>query len=136
MNITIFNKEYTIRRFGEQKDVKGYLTSSYSDEVVSLHIHPASSDTLRMLPEGERFSKVLEGHGTYPLRASNKDSNTKGDLLYYKGDWYECTSSVEYDHTVLSHYNYQFVILPKDVANSTDALSAPAVTSDDEEVNE
>lgn len=40
MNIRLFNKTYWVRRFGEQKVVKGYVTSGYSDFQASLHIHP------------------------------------------------------------------------------------------------
>ena len=31
MNISLFNKLYWIRRFGEQKNIKGYLVSEHHD---------------------------------------------------------------------------------------------------------
>lgn len=121
MNISLFNKPYTIRRFnGEQRIINGYITSHYEDFTASLHIHPLSDDTINALPEGERLIKRLEGHGNIELRSANQDSDQKGDLLYYDGDWYECESSVKYDHTLLSHWNYKFIIVPDDASGTTD----------------
>ena len=60
MNITIFNKLYWIRRFGEQKNVKGYLVSTHSDFGASLNVHPLSTDQMQALPEGQRKVKRLE----------------------------------------------------------------------------
>lgn len=125
MNIALFNRKYWVRRFETPKNVKGYYTSCYSDFVASLHVHPMGTDQLQALPEGERNIKHLEGHGSDVLIASNQDNGTKGDYLLYKGDWYECVSAQEYDHTLLSHYNYQFVIIPKDSSGLGDTLNIP-----------
>lgn len=126
VNITLFNKKYWIRRFGEQREVKGYLTSDKTDFVASLNVHPLSTDQQQALPEGERQVKRLEAHGTSELIVANKVANTKGDLLYYNGDWYECVSAQLWDHTVLSHTNYQFVLVPKDGSRSIDIDDPPA----------
>lgn len=120
MNIRLFNKTYWIRRFGEQRNVKGYLTSGRSDFQASLHIHPLSTDQMQALPEGQRKVKRLEGHGEVELLVADEKANRKGDLLYYRGDWYECVSSQLYDHTILSHLNYQFVLVPKDAGGTVD----------------
>ena len=128
-NITLFNKKYIVRHFGEQKNVKGYLTSPFTDFVASLNVHPLSTDQMLALPEGERRVKRLEGHGTDVLVTANQALNQQGDLLYYKGEWYECTTAQEYDHTILSHLNYQFVLVPKDAAGSID-LAPPTITID------
>jgi len=120
MNIRLFNKNYWVRRFGEQKVVMGYLTSGAEDFVLSANIHPMSTDSIQALPEGERHIKRLEGHGEVALNVGNETSNTKGDLLFYHGDWYECTSCQLWDHTVLTHYNYQFVLVPWDASETYD----------------
>lgn len=125
MNISLFNKDYWLRRFGEQREVKGYLTSDYTDYVVSLNVHPMGSDALQALPEGERSVKHLEGHGNYNLVAANRQANTKGDLLLYNGIWYECTATQMFDHTMLSHYNYQFVEVPNESNGDYDITNAP-----------
>ncbi len=122
LNITIFNKKYRVRRFGEQSVVKGYVTTGHTDFTANLHVHPAGSDTINALPEGERKVKRLEAHGTDVLRSANQDAGVKGDLLYYHGDWYECVSAVEYDDTILAHWNYEFVIVPEDAAKSVDLI--------------
>lgn len=119
MNITIFNREYTVRRFGEQKTIRGYVATDYTDFTVSLHVH-AGSENIQAVPEGERKVRRLEAHGTDVLRAADHNGGTKGDLLYYNGDWYECVSAVLWDHTLLNHYNYSFVVVPRDAAGTTD----------------
>lgn len=122
MNIRIFNKNYVVRRFGEQKNFKGYLTSEYEDFVVSLNVHPLSADQMQALPEGQRKVKRLEGHGEVELVVADEKLNRKGDMLYYHRDWYECVSSQIWEHTILSHLNYQFVLVPEDVSQSPDML--------------
>ena len=120
MNITLFNKRYWARRFSGTRIVKGYQTSVYEDFVVSLNVHPMNNDSIQALPEGERLIKRLEAEGSDVLIPADQDSGTKGDLLYYHGKWYECVSAVEWDHTMLSHINYQFTVVPEDGAGTID----------------
>lgn len=125
MNIKLFNKLYWLRRFGEQREVKGYLTAGYQDYVVSLNVHPMGNDALQALPEGERSVRHLEAHGDYDLVVANKGENKKGDLLYYYGNWYECVASQPFDHTILSHFNYQFVQVPLESKGDYDVANVP-----------
>lgn len=125
MNIRLFNKNYWIRRFGKQREVRGYLTSTHSDFVASLHVHPLGADSVSALPEGLRKIRRLEGHGDVVLVVADEAKNRKGDLLYYNGDWYECVSAQQWNTTMLSHLNYQFVLVPTDASNSID-LEPPA----------
>ena len=118
MNITLFNKKYWVRRFKEPQNIRGYITADHEDFVASLHIHPMGSDAMIALPEGERKMKHLEGHGTDVLIPASEATGIKGDLLYYMGDWYECTAAQPWDHTVLSHLNYQFCLVPTDPATA------------------
>ncbi|MBR3973002.1 MAG: hypothetical protein IKJ99_03480 [Oscillospiraceae bacterium] len=120
MNIRLFNKNYWIRRFGEQSIIKGYVRSSHSDFGASLNLHPLGTDEMAALPEGQRMVKRLEGHGEIELNVADQKKNQKGDLVYYHGYWYECESCQLWDHTILSHYNYQFVMVPTDAAGTTD----------------
>lgn len=120
MNITLFNRLYWIRRFGVQRNVKGYMVSGHEDFAASLHVHPSGTDTMQALPEGQRKVKRIEGHGMEPLLAADEKTNRKGDMIWYRDDWYECVSSMLYDHTILSHYNYQFVLVPHDASSSID----------------
>ena len=132
MNITIFNKKYLVRRFGEQKVVKGYVTTSHEDFTVSLNVHPPGSDTIQALPEGERKIKRLEAAGTDVLHPANQETGEKGDLLYYHGYWYECVSAIEWDHTILNHWEYSFVLVPGDAAGTID-LSEPTDEEGDDD---
>lgn len=69
--------------------------------------------------------KHLEGHGTDVLIPASEATGVKGDLLYYMGDWYECTAAQPWDHTVLSHLNYQFCLVPTDGARASDIEDPP-----------
>jgi len=120
LNIAIFNKKYRVRRFDEERVVKGYFTASHRDFTVSIHVHPSGSDTVQANPEGARRVKRLEAHGTVILRAADQETGQKGDLLFYHGAWYECISAVEHEDTILSHWNYVFVIVPNDAAGTID----------------
>lgn len=124
-NITLFNKNYWIRRFGEQRAVRGYITCDHTDFVASLNVHPSGSDQQQALPEGERRIKRLEAHGTAVLVVANEKLNQKGDMLYYQGEWYECVGAQMWDHTVLNHWNYSFVLVPTDGASSIDLDDPP-----------
>lgn len=124
MNITLFNRPYWIRRFGEQKIIAGYLTSGYEDFSASLHIHPGTSQQ-QPLPEGERRIRRLDGHGNIELIPADHEAGVKGDLLLYDGRWYECVSCVRWDHTVLNHWNYSFVQVPEDAAGTADLDNKP-----------
>lgn len=88
-------------------------------------MHPLSTDQIKALPEGERKLKRLEAQGTDTLVVADEATGTKGDLLYYMGDWYECVSTQIWDHTILNHTNYQFVLVPKDASRSIDTEDPP-----------
>ncbi len=124
MNIEIFNRKYWVRRFGDQKEILGYLISGTSDFVAFLHVHPGQ-DQVPMNPEGERRVVHLQGHGSVKLYTAAETVSHKGDLLLYQGRWYECTSAMLYDHTMLSHYNYSFTLVPNDGAYTPDIWNAP-----------
>ena len=134
MNVSLFNRKYWLRRFGEQREVLGYLTAGYTDCVVSIHAHPMGTDALQALPEGERSLKRIEGHGSYKLIAADPNRGAKGDLLLYDGSWYECLVSMGYSQTILSHYNYQFVQVPNDGSRRDDIANMPQGDPDKEEV--
>ena len=87
--------------------------------------HSRLHHAMLALPEGERKMKHLEGHGTDVLIPASEATGIKGDLLYYMGDWYECTAAQPWDHTVLSHLNYQFCLVPTDGARASDIEDPP-----------
>ena len=120
MNVGIFNKKYVARRFGKPIEKKGFLKCSSEDFVISLNVHPLGTDQLQALPEGQRTIKRLEAQSSVEMLAADESSEQKGDLLFYQGRWYECVSSQLWDHTVLSHWNLQFVLVPEDGSVSYD----------------
>ncbi len=113
MSIGLFKRSYTVRRYGKQTIKNGYAASPWDDITVMLNIQPLTSNELRTLPEGERTVKRIKAFGPDHLTSADEFAGTLGDRLFYNGQWYECKSSVMWDHTPLSHYRSEFVILPK-----------------------
>lgn len=105
----IFRKPYTLRRFGEQTNVGGYLYSPYEDTQVTLNVQPLTSDELEVLPEGDRKVTRLKAYGAFPIKTADQSAGTIADRLLYHGRWFECESSFQWDHTLLAHYESQFV---------------------------
>ena len=118
MNITLFNKKYWVRRFKEPQNIRGYITAAVSYTHLTL---PTTSRGQRQMC----IRDSLEGHGTDVLIPASEATGIKGDLLYYMGDWYECTAAQPWDHTVLSHLNYQFCLVPTDGARASDIEDPP-----------
>jgi hypothetical protein len=114
MNIGLFNKDYIVRRFGKVNVVNGYVVADYTDIKVSMHVHPLDYNSVMMTPAGERKTKRLEAESNDKLYTSDHDKGIQGDWLYYDGWWYECIKDADYNATILSHHNYQFVSVPSD----------------------
>lgn len=109
--MTLFRQKYTLRRHKPQKLVNGYGTSLYEDVSVFLDVQPMPADELQVLPEGERSKKRLQTFGSIPLTASDVNTGTPGDWLWYEGRWYECVSAVYWNHTPLTHIQGEFTAL-------------------------
>lgn len=114
MNIRLFNRGYTLRRFTEGVEVRGYMSSGFEDLTVSIHVHPSGGDRISDREgAGEVLAEYLEGHGEVEIRISNREDGTKADMLWFNNHWYECVSCEHYFHTLLNHYNYRFALIPK-----------------------
>lgn len=113
VNIRLFKKPYTIRRHTEQTIVNGYASAPYSDFITRLNVQPLTPDELAALPEGDRTVMRKKSYGPDKLISADEFEGVPGDRLFYNGHWYECKSSVMWDHTILSHYRSDFVVLPQ-----------------------
>lgn len=111
MNISLFNKTYWCRHYDEDVVYEGHYIADFTDRKISIHVHPGS-DSVKAGPEGLSRNSRIEGHGCEPLISADRQKNRRGDLIYYQDNWYECVSSVCFDHTCLSHYNYIFALVP------------------------
>ena len=114
MGIGLFKKPYTVRKYGQQTITNGYASSPYTDATMRLNVQPLSPNELMALPEGERTVKRVKTFGPIKLSSADELAGTPGDRLWYKGAWYECKSSVDWDHTLLSHFQSDFVMLAQD----------------------
>lgn len=128
MGFTIFRRTFTIRRFGEDEVIDGYAHTTYTDTNTILNVQPLSADELQALPEGERRTKRLKAYGDLIFTTADQSTGVRGDWLLYGGHWYECVSSLYWDHTLLTHCKSEFV----EVAESEVAPYAAADESDGE----
>ena len=113
MLIGLFKKPYTVRQHIPQTVVNGYATAPHTDTIMRLDVQPLTPDEMMALPEGDRTVKRVKTFGGDRLTSADEFSGTPGDLLFYEGYWYECTSSVMWNHTILRHYRSDFVIKPQ-----------------------
>ena len=110
MSLMIFKRPYILRRFTKQKVVNGRPQARYKDILVMLDVQPLSSKELMTLPEGDRAVKRIKAFGSEKIRTADEAGQTLADRVFYEGNWHECTSSDNWDHTLLKHYETQFVL--------------------------
>lgn len=109
----VFRRNFKIRRFGKEEIVDGYGHTSYEDDEVALNVQPLSADEIQALPEGERRIKRLKAYSDFIFTTADQSTGRRGDWLLYYGHWYECVSSLGWDHTILSHCKSEFVEVPE-----------------------
>lgn len=126
MNIRLFNRSYTLRSFGESREIRGYMASGHTDRTVSIHVHPSGGDQVADRDgAGETVARSLQGHGEVEIKVSDRDAGTKADMLYFDGHWYECVSCEHWFHTLLTHYNYRFVLIPEHAEGPKEEFAPP-----------
>ena len=113
MPLGIFRKPYTVRRMGPQKVINGHASSAFADATFSLNVQPKAPDKHEAREEGDVTLKRVRAWGPGELASADELSGAPGDLLFYKGRWYECVSCVEW-HNLLGHYQSEFAALPAD----------------------
>ena len=106
MGLGIFRRAFVVRRFGEENIVDGYGVSGYKDFITSLNVQPLSKDELQALPEGENTVKRMKAFGDLVFHTADRSAGRRADWLFYQGrmdpegHWYECVSSLGWDHTM------------------------------------
>jgi hypothetical protein len=111
LSIGLFKRPYTVRKHGKQVIEKGYPSAPYTDVTARLDVQPLAPNELMALPEGERTVKRIKSFGPDKLASADNQAGVPGDRLFYRGEWYECKSSVRWDHTMLSHYRSDFALI-------------------------
>ena len=112
MKIRNFRKPYTVRKYGKQEIIDGYPRAPYTDVKLRLNVQPLSADDLQALPEGQRMVKRVKAFGAARLASADEYEGVPGDRLYYQGLWWDCVSSVMWEHTALRHFRSEFTLLP------------------------
>lgn len=110
--MAFFAKRYTRRTLGSQTIVNGFATNTYHDDTVDIDLQ-VDPDQMESLPDGQRIAKVLKGWGDVEFKTSDAVAGRTADRVLYNGHWYECTSCVFLDHTILNHYRMEFTRIPE-----------------------
>ena len=117
MGFGIFKRSFVIRRFGEERLIDGYGVAPFTDTVAHLNVQPLSKDEIQALPEGEQRVKRMKAFGDLVFTTADQSTGRRGDWLFYQGKmdpeghWYECVSSLGWDHTMLHHCRSEFVLV-------------------------
>lgn len=114
MRLLLFRKKYRMRRYGPQTFSNGYASQVPKDFTADLDVQP-DGNSLEAPAEGSKTVTRLSAWGSVPLTAANQKHGVKGDRLFWDGNWYECTSCVNWDGTPLCHYKSTFTICPEEV---------------------
>jgi len=136
MGIGLFKKPRIVRKYGEQTIVDGYASASYEDCVLRLDIQQLSSDELRALPEGERTVKRVKSYGGGKLTAADDAKGIRGDMVFYRDQWYECVSSFLFENTFLKYYRSEFVLVPHKKQPEPPLMPITPVVASDPSVEE
>ena len=122
----LWRKPYTVRSYGAQMYVNGYaVDGGYTDRIEYLDIQTNSNDST-LDPMGHRETQVIRAFGDNKLKIADTEQGIKGDMLYFNGKWFECTSSVFWEHTPLSHYDSRFI----SVTEGVESPEAPTPNGD------
>lgn len=109
--VAFFKKPYRVKRYSQNIVVDGYIASGYAEiDPVLLDVQ---EDTKRSSADefGKRATSNIRAFGQFPFRPA-ESPNTKGDLILYKDQWYECVSCAERRNTLLRHYDSSFTLKP------------------------
>lgn len=113
MLFTFFKRDYIVRRFGKETVEEGFSAAPYEDSVLKLEdFQPLSADEIQALPEGQRSIRRIKSIGTTQFTPADEKTGVRGDWVYYEGRWFECSSCHKWDHTILAHYESEFVEVP------------------------
>ena len=123
--MNIWKLKYTLRRYNPQKRKRGYTTRSYTDTLVGLNVQPVNAQT-EVTAEGKRVPKRIKAFGTFPVRTEDVKAGIQEDRIFYQGAWYQCESSLYWEHTPLAHYESEFTLVSEAVAESD--VQPPSVT--------
>lgn len=116
--MNIWKKDYVMRRYNKQKNRKGYTTRGYEEMMVQLNVQTVSGTQSSVNVDGKRSTKRIKTYGSFPFRVESVKDGIQADRLFFAGEWYECESSIYWEHTPLSHYRSQFVRVSEAVDNS------------------
>ena len=115
--MNIWRKNYTLRRYGQQQFVNGYPVAAYTEMTVLLDVQPdMNAATIDI--DGKRRVQRLTSYGDAEIITANVEAGQRADRLFFNGSWYECESSMWYEHTPIAHYTATWIRVPEGVGNT------------------
>jgi len=106
MAISLWKKNYVVRRFGALTNVGGYMATTHTDSMALLDIQ-TMSNTQKTDSDGDVSVQRIKAFGDLDLKPSRQSS--KGDLVWFQGKWFECIASRKSENTLIAHWTYEFI---------------------------
>ena len=126
--MNIWRKNYTLRRYGQQQIVNGYPVSTYSEMQVLLDVQP-DMNAANIDIDGKRRVQRLTSYGDAEIITANVETGQRADRLFFNNDWFECDSSMWYEHTPIAHYTSTWIRVPEGVVKGNGEIPTPTGVS-------
>lgn len=108
MAIRIWKRPYTVRRFSEPQNVRGYVKDTYTDMTAMLDVQ-MTDDSAQMREDGDAPVMRLKAFGDLRFNVADRATGAKPDWLWFDGKWFECRSSRLSRNTFIKHWTSSFV---------------------------
>ena len=108
----IWRKWYKLRRFGPQKIIDGFPVRTHSEKSILIDIQPDVNST-SIDTDGKRRITRITSYGNDEVWTDSVESGIKADWIFFNGSWYECETSMYYEHTPLAHYTATWIRVPE-----------------------
>ncbi len=127
--MNIWRKQYTLRRYNGQTYVNGYPVASYTERTTLLDVQPdMNAATIDI--DGKRRVQRLTSYGDDPIITASVETGQRADRLFFEGEWFECDSSMWYEHTPIAHYTATWIRVPEGVIKGSAEVPEPAPEPD------
>lgn len=130
--MSLFYKQYVLRRFEPTVYVEGHSTSpckykSLHADIQTLQNTSTTSDS------GAESKQRIKVFSREKIQVADKKNDIRADWIYFQDKWFEAVSCRLSENTMLKHYTSEF----EEVLNSEypEYVTPPPVISEEQEEN-
>lgn len=104
---TYFRKNYTVKRRAAGTRNQGrWVEGAESDIVVVASAMPLRGAELQTLPEGKRAMQAIKIYSNTELQTVDEENGVSADVLIYRSERYEVTTSEPWQSDVVTHFKH------------------------------